>query len=70
MEKIISLRYYLFRLYNEGYTQEQMQDLVKWGFEEGNWDIEELIEALVDSRFEELRTKKKLAKIEDAFHWF
>lgn len=59
-KKIISLRYYLFKMYNDGYTQEQMQDFVKKALNDGNTTLDEIIEALVTSRFEELTLRKRV----------
>lgn len=59
-KKIISIRWELHKLYNEGYTLDQMQDAVRWWLEDGLIDVEEIIKALVSSRFMELSHKKKV----------
>ena len=53
-KKIISIRWELHKLYNEGYTLDQMQDAVRGWLEDGLIDVEEVIKALVSSRFMEL----------------
>lgn len=57
-------------MYNEGYTQEQMQEFVKKLLD--GWDItqEQIIDALVTARFEELRLKKRLDGVFDALKWY
>ena len=59
-KKIISIRWELHKLYNEGYTLDQMQDAVRGWLEDGLIDVEEVIKALVSSRFMELSHKKKV----------
>jgi hypothetical protein len=62
-KKIISIRWELHKLYDGGYTLDQMQDAVRWWLEDGLIDVEEIIKALVSSRFMELSQKEK---VEDA----
>ena len=69
-KKPIFLRYELFKMYNGGYTQEQMQDFVKNLLEGWNITQEQIIDALVTSRFEELTLKKRLDGVMDALKWY
>lgn len=62
-KKIISIRWELHKLYDDGYTLDQMQDAVRWWLDDGLIDVEEIIKALVSSRFMELSQKEK---VEDA----
>ena len=65
-KKIISIRFELFKMFKNWYTQEQMQDFVKWAFDRWEVTLDEIVEALVDSRFEELVLSRKIEKVVDA----
>ena len=65
-KKIISIRFELFKMFKNWYTQEQMQEFVKWAFDRWEVDLNEIVEALVDSRFEELVLSRKIEKVVDA----
>lgn len=65
-KKPVFLRYELSKLYDGGYTQEQMQHFVEILLETGVITQEQIIDALVTSRFEELTLKKRLDGVLDA----
>ena len=53
-------------MFNNGHTQEQMQEFVKQAFDRWEVTLDEIVEALVDSRFEELVLSRKIEKVVDA----
>ncbi len=53
-KKIISVRFELFKMFKDGYTHEQMQEFVKQAFDRWEVTFDEIVEALVDSRWHEL----------------
>lgn len=62
-KKIISIRFELFKMFNNGYSQEQMQEFVKQALENESLTLDDIIEALVTSRFEELVLNWKINDI-------
>ena len=65
-KKIISIRFELFKMFKNWYTQEQMQEFVKWAFDRWEVTLNEIVEALVDSRFNELVLNKRLDAVVEA----
>jgi hypothetical protein len=65
-KKPIFLRYELFKMFNGGYTQEQMQEFIKTAFEDEKLSIDEIIDALVTSRFNELVLTRKIDAVTEA----
>ena len=65
-KKIISIRFELFKMFKNGYTQEQMQEFVLQAFDRWEVDLNEIVEALVDSRFNELVLNKRLDAVVEA----
>lgn len=57
-------------MYNEGYTERQMQEFVKENLNDWTVTIDDVVEALVKSRFEELTLKKRLDGVIDALKWY
>ena len=65
-KKIISIRFELFKMFKNGYTQEQMQEFVKQAFDRWEVDLNEIVEALVDSRWYELVLNNRINAVVEA----
>lgn len=57
------IRFELFKMFEDGYTHEQMEEAVKKWFEEWDTTINDIIEALVDSAWNDTLFKKKLKEM-------
>lgn len=57
------IRFELFKMFEDGYTAEQMEEAVKKWFEEWDTTIGDIIEALVHSAWNDVLFKKKLKEI-------
>lgn len=53
-------------MFNGGYTQEQMQEYVKSALNDEKISIDEIIDALVTSRFNELVLTRKMDAVTEA----
>lgn len=65
-KKIISIRFELFKMFRDGYTQEQMQEFVKQAFDRWEVTLDEIVEALVDSRWYELVLNNRINAVVEA----
>lgn len=65
-KKPVFLRYELFKMFNGGYTHGQMQEFVKQAFD--RWDVtfDEIVEAFVDSRRDELVLNNRINAVVEA----
>lgn len=57
------IRFELFKMFEDGYTAEQMEEAVKKWFEEWDVTINDIIEALVHSAWNDTLFKKKLKEM-------
>lgn len=53
-------------MFNAGYTHEQMQEFVKQAFDRWEVTLDEIVEALVDSRWYELVLNNRINAVVDA----
>ena len=65
-KKIISIRFELFKMFKDGYTHEQMQEFVKQAFDRWEVTLDEIVEALVDSRWYELVLNNRINAVVEA----
>ena len=65
-KKIISIRFELFKMFNNGHTHEQMQEFVKQAFDRWDVTLDEIVEALVDSRWYELVLNNRINAVVEA----
>lgn len=65
-KKIISIRFELFKMFRDGYTHEQMQEFVKQAFDRWEVTLDEIVEALVDSRWYELVLNNRINAVVEA----
>lgn len=65
-KKPVFLRYELFKMFNNGHTHEQMQEFVKQAFDRWDVTLDEIVEAFVDSRWDELVLNNRINAVVEA----
>jgi hypothetical protein len=67
-KKKVSIRHELRKLYDEGYTAEQMEEFVKNMFINGEITFDDIVEGLVKSRRNDITFENKLQEIKKVFN--
>ena len=68
-KKKVFLRHEIRKLYEWGYTEEQMEEAVKKMFADGDITFDDIVEALVKSRWNDITFERRLNDIESVLKW-
>lgn len=67
--KKISVRHELRKMYEGGYTEEQMEEAVKKMFTDGEITFDDIVAWLVMSRWNDITFERRLNDIESVLKW-